>query len=91
MSADLPFTIDTSFLERCIQTLDKAFHLLQQVDTDSLEYDLYRSAIIKEFEIILEQSGSLLRKRLNHFFMLQKQLLGSISRMFLGMQVIMIY
>jgi len=68
MSSDAPFTIDTSFLERCIKTLDKAFHLLQKVDTESLEYDLYRSATIKEFEIILEQSGSLLRKRLKPFF-----------------------
>ncbi len=68
MDANTSFTIDTSFLERCIQTLDKAFHLLQKVDTESLEYDLYRSATIKEFEIILEQSGGLLRKRLKPFF-----------------------
>jgi hypothetical protein len=68
MNTDLPFTIDTSFLERCIQTLNKAFHLLQQVDNESLEYDLYRSATVKEFEMILEQSGSLLRKRLKPYF-----------------------
>ncbi|MDQ6990278.1 MAG: nucleotidyltransferase substrate binding protein [Mariprofundaceae bacterium] len=67
-NTDAAFTIDTAFLERCIQTLDKAFHLLQKVDAESLEYDLYRSATIKEFEIILEQSGSLLRKRLKPYF-----------------------
>ncbi len=60
--------IDTSFLARCIQTLDKAFTLLQQVDEESLDYDLYRSATIKEFEIILEQSGKLVKKCLKPYF-----------------------
>ena len=61
--------IDTSFLARCIKTLDKAFTLLQKVDEEnSLDYDLYRSATIKEFEIILEQSGKLLKKCLKPYF-----------------------
>ncbi|WP_203249934.1 nucleotidyltransferase substrate binding protein [Cysteiniphilum marinum] len=33
-----------------------------------MEYDLYRSAVIKEFEIILEQSGKLLKKILLPYF-----------------------
>ncbi len=60
--------IDTTFLQRCIQTLKKALHLLQQAEPDSIEYDLYRSAVIKEFEIILEQSGKLLKKCLKLYF-----------------------
>lgn len=60
--------IDTTFLDRCIQTLDKALHLLKQTDPESLDYDLYRSAVIKEFEIILEQSGKLLKKCLKPYF-----------------------
>lgn len=60
--------IDTYFLNRCIQTLDQAFHLLQKSDPESLDYDMYRSATIKEFEIILEQSGKLLKKCLKPYF-----------------------
>ena len=60
--------IDTIFINRCIQTLEKAFKQLQHTEKDSLDYDLYRSATIKEFEIILEQSGKLLKKSLRPYF-----------------------
>ena len=60
--------IDTAFLERCIQTLSKAHTLLQKADPESLDFDMFRSACIKEFEIILEQSGKLLRKALKPYF-----------------------
>jgi len=56
--------IDTTFLKRCIRTLEKALTLLEKSDPESIDYDMYRSACIKEFEIILEQSGKLLRKSL---------------------------
>lgn len=60
--------IDTAYLERCINTLDKAQTLLKQADPENIDYDMYRSACIKEFEIILEQSGKLLRKALKPYF-----------------------
>ena len=60
--------IDTRYYERCIQTLSKALKLLAEVNSDSIDYDLYRSASIKEFEIILELSGSLLRKVLKPYY-----------------------
>ena len=60
--------LDTSFLERCIATVEKAFAELQKANPEDIEYDLYRSATIKEFEIILEQSGKLLKKCLEPFF-----------------------
>ncbi len=60
--------IDTTYYERCIQTLEKAYGLLLKANPDNIDYDLYRSACIKEFEIILEQSGKLLRKLLNPYF-----------------------
>ncbi len=65
--------IDTEYYERCIETLQKAFTLLQQESTDSIHYDIYRSACIKEFELILEQSGKLLRKVLNPYFHTSKE------------------
>ena len=50
--------IETAFLERCISTLDKAQTLLKQADPANIDFDMYRSACIKEFEIILEQAGN---------------------------------
>lgn len=61
-------SIDTSYFDRCISTLEKAYELLTHTDQESIEHDLYRSACIKEFEIILEQSGKLLRKVLNPYY-----------------------
>jgi len=60
--------IDTTYLKRCILALDKAYNNLQEYSTDDIEYDIYRSAVIKEFEIILEQSGKLLKKVLKPYF-----------------------
>jgi hypothetical protein len=60
--------IDTTYLERCIATLEKAQGLLKNADPENIDYDMYRSASIKEFEIILEQSGKLLRKALKPYF-----------------------
>lgn len=60
--------IDTTYLERCIKTLEKAFTLLTNTNPESIDYDLYRSACIKEFEIIMEQSGKLLRKVIKPYF-----------------------
>lgn len=60
--------IDTTFYERCINTLEKAYALLLKADPDSIDYDMYRSACVKEFEIILEQSGKLLKKVLKPYF-----------------------
>lgn len=65
--------IDTTYYERCINTLEKAHGLLLSADPDTLDYDMYRSACIKEFEIILEQSGKLLRKALKPYFHSSKE------------------
>jgi len=36
-------------------------------------YDIYRAACVKEFELVLEQSGKLLRKRLAAYFASNRQ------------------
>ncbi len=61
-------TIDTTFFERCIETLTQAHQLLLTADEESISYEMYRSACVKEFEIILEQSGKLLKKCLKPYF-----------------------
>jgi len=60
-------TINVDYMKRCIQTLEGAFEQLQQNQGD-IAYDIYRAACVKEFEIILEQSGKLMKKRLSEFF-----------------------
>src|SRR5665213_4487779 len=65
--------IDTTHYERCIKTLQKAHGLLLTANPENIDYDMYRSACIKEFEIILEQSGKLLRKVLKPWFHSSKE------------------
>ena len=59
--------INTDFLIRCINTLESAFKELQQREPSDTFYDIFRAASVKEFEIVLEQSGSLLKKRLRPY------------------------
>ncbi|MDM8566489.1 nucleotidyltransferase substrate binding protein [Candidatus Halobeggiatoa sp. HSG11] len=61
-------TINIDYFNRCIQTLESAFDQLQLVNQNDIIFDIYRSACVKEFEIILEQSGKLLKKRLREYF-----------------------
>ena len=60
--------IETTYLERCVRTLKKADELLETAQPEDIEYDMYRSACVKEFEIILEQCGKLLKKVLKPYF-----------------------
>ena len=60
-------SIDTAFLRRCLDTLAHALDELKRSDPGDISYDIYRAACVKEFEIVLEQSGKLLRKRLTAF------------------------
>ena len=67
-------SIDTTFLRRCIQTLELALDELgRRTKADDVIYDIYRAACVKEFELVLEQSGKLLRKRLAAFFASNRQ------------------
>lgn len=59
--------ISYEYLDKCIATLNRAYSFLLIADPNEIEFELYRSACIKEFEIILEQSGKLLRKRLRSY------------------------
>ena len=60
--------MQSDFYLHHIKTLEQAHNLLLQAEPDSIEYDMYRSACVKEFEIILEQTGKLLRKALVPYF-----------------------
>jgi hypothetical protein len=60
--------IETTYLEKCISTLEKSYFLLQKANPEEIDYDMYRSASVKEFEIILELCGKLLRKCLKPYY-----------------------
>ena len=65
--------INTDFLLRCINTLESAFEHLQQREPSDELYDIFRAASVKEFEIVLEQPGRLLTKRLRPYFASNRQ------------------
>ena len=67
-------SIDTTFLRRCIATLEHSFgELRERRDPDDVVYDIYRAACVKESELVLEQGGELLRKRLAAYFASNRQ------------------
>ena len=67
-------SIDTTFLRRCIGTLELAYREISGLEEqEEPAYDIYRAACVKEFELVLEQSGKLLRKRLATYFSSNRQ------------------
>ena len=65
--------INTDHLNRCISTLRAAWEGLQQCDAGDVLYEIYRAACVKEFELVLEQSGRLLKRRLRPYFASNRQ------------------
>lgn len=66
--------IDTTFIHRCISSLELAYSEVQNYDgTDDRLYNIFRAASVKEFELVLEQSCKLLRKCLKPFFVSNQQ------------------
>ena len=47
----------TDFLIRCINTLESALEQLQQREPGDTLYEIFRTASVKEFEIVPEQSA----------------------------------
>ena len=60
--------LNTEHLGRCIRTLEGALNMLKQCEPESTEYEIYRNAAIKGFELTLEISGKLLKKVLKPYF-----------------------
>lgn len=67
-------SIDAFFLRRCIRALETAMDQLDQYgEEDRVFHDVFRAACVKQFELALEQSGKLLKKRLAVFFATNRQ------------------
>ena len=60
-------TLNFDNLARCIKTLDHSLNRLEQSESGSDDYEVYRNAVIKGFELTLETSGKLLRKVLKEY------------------------
>lgn len=60
--------LNTDYLNRCILTLERSLDALQKGDVGSIEYEVYRNATVKGFELTLEMSGKLLRKAIKPYF-----------------------
>jgi len=59
--------IITSHLSRCIRTLEFSLAMLEKAEPNSIDYEVYRNAVIKGYELALETSGKLLRKALKQY------------------------
>ena len=69
-------TINTEILEKCILTLEKSYELILKSEEGSIDYEMYRNSLVKSFELTLEQTGKLMRKRLAPFFATNKAVDG---------------
>ena len=65
--------IDTAYLRRCIDTLESMSDALNRSSPEETVYDMYSNVCIEKFELVLEQSGKLLKKRLRSWFASNRQ------------------
>lgn len=72
--------INTEHLNRCILTLERSLDALEKSSAGSVEYDVFRNATVKGFELTLELSGKLLRKALKPFFATSKAVDGLVFK-----------
>ena len=49
-----------------------SYDFIKNSTKGSIEYEVYRNSLVKAFEITLEQSGKLLRKKITPFFASKK-------------------
>ena len=66
--------ISTEYLQKCIATLEKSYEMLIQTQEGTIDYELYRNSLLKGFEMTLEQSGKLLKKKIAPYFATKKAL-----------------
>ena len=60
-------TLNFDNLARCIQTLEHSLEHLDRCEPGSDDYEVFRNAVIKGFELTLETAGKLLRKVLRDY------------------------
>ncbi|MBI2786611.1 MAG: nucleotidyltransferase substrate binding protein [Legionella longbeachae] len=56
--------LNTDHLLQCIKTLESSLDRLNTATEDSIDYEIFRNATVKGFELTLETTGKLLRRAL---------------------------
>lgn len=59
--------LNTDHYARCIRTLETSLQQLEQFEVESIEYEIFRNAVVKGYELTLETAGKLLRKALKAY------------------------
>ncbi len=54
-------------LQRCSLTLERSLQSMAHAEPGSVDYEVFRNAVIKSFELTLETAGKLLRKVLKAY------------------------
>jgi nucleotidyltransferase substrate binding protein (TIGR01987 family) len=57
----------TEHLSRCIETLETSLTHLRRAQEGSIDYEIFRNATVKGFELSLETAARLLRKAIKSF------------------------
>ena len=66
--------MNTTYIQKCLASLELAYEHWKVLSKEDPMYDIFRAACVKEFELILEQSGKLLKKALKPYFATSKEL-----------------
>lgn len=64
--------INTEYLQKCIATLEKSYQMIKSSEEGTIDYELYRNSLVKSFEMTIEQSGKLLKKKITPYFSSKK-------------------
>lgn len=59
--------LNTQHFRKCIETLEASLSRLEMAEPESIDYEMFRNAVVKGFELTLETAGKLLRKALKAF------------------------
>ena len=59
--------LNTDHYARRITTLERSLQQLEQAEAESIEYEIFRNAVVKGYELSLETAGKLLRKALKAY------------------------
>ena len=59
--------LNTEHYARCISTLETSLSQLEEAEPETIQYEVFRNAVVKGFELTLETEGKLLRKALKAY------------------------
>ncbi|MFI3300155.1 MAG: nucleotidyltransferase substrate binding protein [Candidatus Gastranaerophilales bacterium] len=64
--------INSEYLKKCLDTLKLSYEELKKTETGTVHYEMFHNSLVKGFEMTIEQSAKLLKKRLSPYFATKK-------------------